>query len=134
MNAGRCIIDIPSGKRGAMMSLSFIFKKCPCCGFEWKRRDDFLKDKAVEIIGYQANFDALQLGLFLFNHTCGTTLAYRVDGFRDLYAGPIYTERHTGGPECLGYCLHRDELKMCPAKCDCAWVRGLMQIIKDMKV
>jgi len=115
------------------MAISYTFKKCPKCGFEWKGREDFLRDKNLTLIGYQANFDILKLGLLLFNHNCGTTLSLHVEGFSDLYKGPIYTERKTGGPECLGYCLHRDELKLCPAKCECAWVRELVQMINKMK-
>jgi len=115
------------------MPISYIFKKCPCCRFEWKKRDDFLYDKDLEIIGYQSNLDALELGLLLFNHKCGTTLSVSVEGFRDLYDGPVYSESKTGGGECPGYCLHRDELRRCPTKCACAWARELVQIIKNIE-
>lgn len=115
------------------MPINYTFKKCPTCAFAWKKREDFLNDKNLKIVGYQANFKSLPLGLFLFNHTCGTTLAVSAEGFVDLYDGPVYEERKTGTDECPGYCLHKDELRRCPAKCECAWVRELLQIIKKMK-
>jgi hypothetical protein len=111
------------------MAIMLTFNKCPGCGFTWNKRDDFLKDNDVELIGYDANFEALELGNLLFSHRCGTVIPLHVDGFRDLYNGPIYRERKTGSAECMGYCKRRDELRPCPVKCECAWVRELVQVI-----
>ena len=44
------------------------FKECSTCFNAWKTRDGFLKDPKIQIIGYQANFKHLELGLLLFNH------------------------------------------------------------------
>jgi hypothetical protein len=108
-----------------------IFKKCSC-GKVWQDRDDFLSDKMIEIRGYQANFKKLDEGLFLFNHNaCQTTMGFKAGIFLGLYRGPIYSERKTGGVECPGYCLHKDNLKSCPEKCECASIREIVQIIKD---
>lgn len=107
------------------------FKQCTCCDHGWKARADFLADPGIEFIGYQVSFDDLLLGLFLFNHTCGTTIAIPVNKFRDLYDGPVYQTRKTGTEECPGYCLRQNELKACPAQCECAWIRELIQIISD---
>jgi len=105
------------------------FKKCSVCGFAWPSREDFLSDSAVEIIGYQVNFDHLTLGLFLFNHSCNNTLAIQAGVFRNLYKGPIFEERATGSEQCPGYCLLQNELRPCPAQCECAYVRQIVQII-----
>jgi len=107
-----------------------IFEKCSC-GSAWKNRDDFLSDKMIEIRGYQVDFEKLEEGLFLFNHTCQTTLGLKTGIFINLHTGPIYHERKTGGSECPGYCLHKDNLEACPAKCECASIRDIIQIIKD---
>lgn len=115
------------------MALSSEFKRCPQCGQMWKTREDFLTDRTVDLIGYQVSFDDLLLGLLLFTHDCGTTIQIPVEKFRNLYKGPVYTERKTGGPECLGYCLRRSELRACPALCECAWVREVIQIISGGK-
>lgn len=105
------------------------FKKCTTCGHEWKKRKDFVDDDGLTLIGYEANFNALGLGLFLFDHTCGTTLALPVDRFRDLYKGEVFKERKTGTEECPGHCMHKSKLDPCPAKCECGWVRQLIQIL-----
>ncbi len=109
------------------------FKKCTCCQHDWKTREKFLEDPGIELIGYQVSFDELLLGLLLFNHTCGTTIAIPVNKLRDLYAGPIYATRKTGEKECLGYCLRQSELRPCPAQCECAWIRELIQLISKIK-
>jgi len=106
------------------------FKECTCCRFTWLRREDFVADIGISLIGYEANFNTLELGIFLFNHTCGTTLAIDAGTFRDMYSGPVYKERKTGGPDCRGYCLIRTELRVCHNKCECAWVRELIQTLR----
>lgn len=109
------------------------FKKCTTCGHDWKRRDDFLEDGALKIIGYEANFNALGLGIFLFDHSCGTTLALPVDKFKDMYKGVVFNERKTGTYECPGHCMHKSKLDPCPANCECNWVRELIQMLKSYR-
>ncbi len=106
------------------------FKICTKCGFEWKTRDDFLKDDNISIIGYQVNFEVLTAGIFLFNHSCEGTLSLAVSEFEDLYDGPVYQERVTGSDECPEHCLREDELGPCPNKCECVFVREIIQILK----
>ena len=101
------------------------------CGVAWPTREAFLEDPALTLIGYQVNFDELKLGLFLFNHTCKNTLSVRAGDFWDLYDGPVFRERATGGEECPEYCLHQEELSTCPARCECAFVREILQVIKN---
>jgi hypothetical protein len=114
--------------------MEIYFKQCPNCGYRWNTRDEFLMDKSLEIIGYQANFKKLTAGLFYFNHSCRGTLALQAFLFGDLYEGPMFTERATGGDTCPGHCLHREELSPCPAECECAFVREIIQLIKEKKV
>ena len=90
-----------------------------------------MADPALCIIGYQVDFERLAEGLFLFNHSCGTTLTVRAGGFRDLYEGPVFSERLTGTAQCPEFCLHRSKLNPCPAKCECAYIREIIQAIKD---
>ena len=51
--------------------------------------------------------------------------------FQNLYNGPIFEQRLTESEDCPGYCLRKDELRLCPAKCECAYVREIIQIIKN---
>ncbi len=107
-----------------------IFKICPNCGHIWKSRDEFISDPEVSIIGYQVNFNDLEAGLFLFNHSCKGTFALEVYSFADLYDGPIFERRATGTEECPEYCLHQNMLEPCPAECECAFVRHVIQIFR----
>ncbi len=108
------------------------FKQCPNCGEVWPTQQNFLNDKNLDIIGYQANFVKLELGYFLFNHAkCRTTLSLVANSFRNLYNGPIYTERKTQSADCPEYCLKKSILDPCPAHCECAYVREIIQIIRN---
>jgi hypothetical protein len=108
------------------------FKTCPLCAKVWTSRRELLTDPDIELVGYQVDFEELALGLFLFNHnTCQTTLSVRAGRLKDLYLGPVFRERKTGQQECQGYCLRRSALGPCPAECECAWVRVLLQIIRN---
>lgn len=70
----------------------------------------------------------------MFDHVkekCGTTLAIAAGKFSDIYDGPIFKkERMTGTEECPEYCLNVYELEQCPQKCECAYVREILQILK----
>lgn len=107
------------------------FKQCTNCSTRWSSRPRFLADPDIEIIGYQVHFKRLEAGLFLFNHSCKGTFSIRAKEFRDLYTGPVFTERATGGDDCPGYCLRKDELRSCPALCECAYVREILQIVVE---
>ncbi len=109
---------------------SIFFKECVNCSHRWQTREEFLADQDIHAIGYQANFVALEKGLFLFNHSCHSTLSIEVHAFADLYQGPIFQDRVTGTDSCSGYCLHRNILKPCPAKCECAYVREILQVLR----
>jgi hypothetical protein len=107
------------------------FKTCPCCPQTWPTREAFLADPRLELIGYQVNFEKLELGLLLFNHAaCRSTLAVHARFFRDMYGGPVFAERKTGAAECPRFCLRTDELGACAARCECAYIREILQIIR----
>lgn len=116
--------------KSAALTKDNFFKKCSNCTHKWKHRDTFLSDNALEIIGYQVDFRDVTEGLFLFNHSCGSTIAVKAQFFIDLYDGPIFRERLTGSKECSGYCQVRDNLLSCNSKCECSYVREIIQIIK----
>ena len=110
---------------------SHVFKHCDVCGKYWLVRGDLLSDPGVQLVGYQVNFADLVTGLLLLGHECGTTLAITVLEFRDLYDGPIFQSRRTGEDDCPEYCLHAEELRPCPATCECAFVREILQILRQ---
>jgi hypothetical protein len=107
------------------------FKKCTFCEYRWLSRQDFLQDSSLDLIGYQVNFDNLNLGYFLFNHlTCGTTIGIPAGLLGDLYEGPVYQQRLTATEKCPEYCLHETQLEPCPEKCECAYVREIIQTVR----
>lgn len=110
------------------------FKQCKICLSRWASREDFISDPDVVLIGYQANFVEVEKGVFLFNHSCGGTMSISVLNFAVLYNGPIYRERKTGTESCPGYCLHRNVFKPCPAKCECAYVLKILELLRNRQV
>ena len=112
------------------------FKTCPNCEKTWNDRDTFLSDPAVTLAGYQANFGNLEAGYFLFTHNvpgCGTSFAIQAGSFTDMHDGPIFEERKTGTNSCEGHCLHSSDLDPCKEKCECAYVRDVLQKIRNWK-
>ncbi len=110
------------------------FKICPLCSTTWKTRNEFIKDRTLKINGYQVDFDELGHGLFFFTHQvkgCFTTLALRAESFFDLNPGIPYKVRATNSEKCPGYCTEIDQLDPCEARCECAFVREVIQIIKN---
>jgi hypothetical protein len=107
------------------------FKTCTNCKKHWETLEAFIRDPLIELVGYMPTFDDLSSGLFLFNHSCKTTLACRVALFEHLYEGPIYQVNQQGKADCLGYCQHKSDLSACPNKCSCAFVRETLRLIKQ---
>lgn len=110
------------------------FKTCPNCKHVWLTLESFLNDPALELAGYQVHFDNLEGGLFLFSHNtpeCYTTLAIQVTQFKCLTDMPIVAKRTQQPDKCSKTCVRKGELGDCPVKCECNWVRDILQKIKD---
>lgn len=116
------------------MSNADAFLTCSMCKAVWETRDAFLTDPAIRLAGYQADFEQLTLGLFLFNHlACETTLSIHAKAFEDLYDGPVFDRRAMGTEECPGHCLNRDNLEPCPVRCECAYIREILQKVRHIE-
>jgi len=107
-----------------------MFKQCHVCQRVWASRQEFIDDPDVELVGYQVNFKKLEAGLLYFNHTCKNTIAVPAGEFADLYNGPIFEENKTETEECPGFCLHQQSIERCPAECECAYIREIIQLLK----
>ena len=112
-------------------NIKLLFKRCSACGTEWITREDFLKDPELKMTGYQAHFKELTEGMFLFNHSCQATLVIRPGDFTDMYTGPVFKQRATGTKKCPSYCVREHDLSTCPIQCECAYVRDVIQIVKN---
>ena len=111
-----------------------VFKSCSVCKKSWSSRDDFLTDRDVTLIGYQPNFNDLELGTLMFNHDaqgCGTTLEIEIERFSDLYDGPRYMASLRGTDECSGHCLRIENLKSCNKPCANGWARKVARIVSE---
>lgn len=107
------------------------FKGCAVCKQQWPTRDTFLNDPAIQLAGYQVNFIELTEGFFLFHHSCNNTLGIPARAFLDLYDGELFEERAPTG-ECPGKCLDKTDLSRCQSRCECVFVREIMQVIEGV--
>jgi len=113
--------------------MDHFFKLCPCCNKLWASQIQFISDVNLEIIGYKADFEKLEYGMFFFNHKaseCNSTLTINAGQFFNLYEGPVYKERLAGTKQCSGLCINKDNLDQCNNQCECAFVREVINIIK----
>lgn len=91
-----------------------------------------MSDPLISVVGYQVNFGDLQEGFFLFNHLsegCKTTLGVPAGHFFDLHKGSVFKGRPTAAEGCGGHCLRKDDIAPCPAMCECAFVRDILQTV-----
>ncbi|MBU0681290.1 MAG: hypothetical protein KKD73_07700 [Proteobacteria bacterium] len=110
------------------------FKICPCCATVWQNREDFLEDSSLEINGYAPDFDHLLEGLFFFTHHvggCFSTMTLKANTFAELYIGMKYQEHKTADADCPRYCFNKEELRRCEELCECAYVREIVDIIRQ---
>ena len=110
------------------------FKICTSCSKPWNTLNDFLSDPELKMNGYQVHFDDLEGGVFFFTHEqegCLTTLAIPVKAFLPLNERPLLAKRDE--QRCINseFCVHQDDVSPHrPAKCECLWVRDILQTIR----
>lgn len=106
------------------------------CTAVWRDRMNFIRDKSLEMNGYQANFNRLELGLFYFTHKvegCYSTLVVEAKDFYDLNPGIQYSEKKNLTETCPRYCHTKENLEKCEAECECVFVRDLIHILQTIK-
>jgi hypothetical protein len=109
-----------------------MFKICNSCGKQWETREGFLSDPEIEVTGYQTFFSNLKVGLFLFNHSCHTTLSIESELLLDLYKGPFHHDRNpVKGRKCPQKCLTENYLSPCSDTCKCSFISKLLSILKN---
>lgn len=102
------------------------FKTCGKCGATWETLEAFLAAPEVSFVGYQAFVRDGVLGLFLFNHTCATTLAIRADRFREFHDEPVHGQPEQASP----LCLTMESGEPCPEACECGWANQVIEAIE----
>ena len=61
-------------------------------------------------------------------------MAFEVRDFLDLYTGVRYADSKIGTDECLEFCLNKEKLDRCTVSCEFAFIREILQIIKERHV
>jgi hypothetical protein len=111
-----------------------MFKACSGCPSRWETLEGFLSDPDILLAGYQVHPNDLEGGLFFFTHAkepCFTTLAIPVTKFLSLNDRPLVGERNHQLCSRSEFCQHQNDLSPKPKKCECIWVRELLQIIQS---
>lgn len=111
-----------------------MFKRCAMCNISWETLAEFVNDPELVLEGYQAAIPDAEKGLLLFTHTragCSTTLSVFAREFQFLCKGPLYSELKMESESCPGYCLEKDNFKMCNEFCRMNWVRQIIQLLKS---
>lgn len=109
------------------------FKTCTACGLVWPTLESFLDDPSVRLAGYQAHFEELTGGLFIFTHVhdhCGTSLGIPVSRFTALSDRPILSAKGRRPETCPQLCMREGCFDPCPEKCECSWVREILHKIE----
>jgi hypothetical protein len=60
-----------------------------------------------------------------------TTLALPAGVFTDIYHGEVFVDKLHGTAACQGLCARWQDTRRCPAKCECAYIREMMQLVKQ---
>ena len=110
------------------------FKICPNCSYRWNSMTDFIRDRNLELNGYQASFNDTHDGLFMVTHNmagCGTTLAIPAKSLTSLYDGPEHMIHMAFTDRCDGHCMYEKDYAPCFKECDMKWARDILQILRD---
>ena len=111
------------------------FKTCPTCAAQWEDRKQFLGDPCLKLLGYQSTFTMGQPGLFLFNHSCGSTIALEATTFEDIYDGDIYRHCEAHYSNHADYCCKADtgekHVKTCVCQFATEMATTLQQIMNE---
>lgn len=116
--------------------LSGSYRKCEC-GYIWKTRDDFLRDKKLKIVGYQPDFINHKYNHFLFQHAakgCGQFFGVRASDFHDLREKECANELCFAKEECPGYCKNTVDLRVCSVNCRNASDRIVAAKIRSRRI
>jgi hypothetical protein len=102
-----------------------IFKTCPSCEAVWATRSDFLADREVLLVGYQSSYTVSQPGLFLFNHSCDSTIAVDASDFKDMYNEDICQSCEAHRKHHPAHCCKGMTGEDKPKKCVCKFSKAI---------
>lgn len=110
------------------------FKTCSKCRAAWQGPLELVADQSLVVTGYQPDFEDPASGLILLLHNrdgCRTTLAVKAGDLRAFYRDDRPTLLMAGSDDCPRYCLSSEELATCRNPCSMAWVRQVIQHLRQ---
>ena len=130
-NNALCFSQKKHGLHQKRLESDRYFKKCGNCQTMWVHYSDFLSDPSLTLRGYQVPDEGSGAGMFLFDHSCKTSLSIPVREFNQLYAGPVLKEKAISTDACPEHCPQLHIAGKCHGTCQFAYVRKILQIIKS---
>lgn len=128
-----------------METSSLYFKTCPLCSTSWYTIDDFIRDSEIEVIGYQPHPEKTGAGLFIFGHRhCNSSISVQLEALSDLQVcltqdadsvyiiGPDMIQEENSTEVCYTNCLRKTDSSNGNKRCECAYVREVIQLIKHL--
>ena len=105
------------------------FKTCSMCREVWTTPEVFLRGLSLLPIGLIVDFENPYQSLFMFNHSCGTTLAIEASSFRDHF--PLLVgESLARTPGCPLHCVDIHDLESCNQPCRNAELREFLAAMR----
>ena len=112
------------------------FQKCGSCGKTWDHWRDFILDRGVNLLGFQAVSGIPDANLIVFEHRCGSTISVLTKRLR-----PYFPEIESEPPlpvlfdsdVCNHYCREVGNLQACDRPCENARDRRMIQLLLEMK-
>jgi hypothetical protein len=101
------------------------FKHCTLCQARWETPLAMTEDPSLKALGMVVDFEDPYRTLFLFNHTCGTTLSLTADDLLPLLPS-LSGEMLAGLEGCPRHCFKFDNLEPCGESCNNAPLRQLL--------
>jgi hypothetical protein len=115
------------------LAIQPVIKQCTTCSTQWLTLQQLVEDRNLKIEGYQACFGDADAGLIILTHktrTCGTTLVLPARVFRPLIAGCLPEAHMTLSTPCPRRCSRPRDFEACQVKCDMAWVREVLGLLR----
>jgi len=116
-------------------STAGVFQVCGACEYAWPTWDQFVRDPAVCLFGFQAMPPELDCNLLVFEHRCGSTISVLARRLRHLLPEPQADALPLlfGTGECGGHCRNLEDLAACAAPCRNARDRALILAVRSLK-
>ncbi|MBZ5498844.1 MAG: hypothetical protein LAP85_20805 [Acidobacteriia bacterium] len=112
------------------------FQQCGSCGQLWNQWPDFILDRGVRLLGFQAIAGLPDANLLVFEHRCGGSVSVLAKRLRHMLPD---SEQSANMPSLFGtemcnqHCRSLENLEACDRPCVNARDRRLILVLLEMK-